>query len=91
VQLAVLRPNVAACGHGIPMDDANLPAHIEQFASRFHSPSHGRYVREPALADEHGVVSIPPAPFDPVPYATAAGLMLLGVILGAGYLERDRD
>lgn len=87
-QLAALRPNVAACGHGIPITDTDLPSRLERFAARFSSPRHGRYVREPAITDDIGVVSLPPAPFDAVPYATAAALLLLGAMLGAGIADQ---
>jgi hypothetical protein len=41
-------------------------------------PSHGRYVRQPALADETGVVAVPPPVPDPLPrMALAFGLGLL--------------
>jgi glyoxylase-like metal-dependent hydrolase (beta-lactamase superfamily II) len=86
-ELAKLRPNVVGCGHGIPRCDAELPARLERFAERFRAPRHGRYVRRPARTDEHGVISLPPAPFDPVPFATAGALILAGIALGAGYLE----
>jgi glyoxylase-like metal-dependent hydrolase (beta-lactamase superfamily II) len=90
-ELAKLRPNVAGCGHGTPRSDAELPARLERFAERFRAPGHGRYVRRPARTDERGVTSLPPAPFDPVPFATAAALIAAGVALGAGYLdERNR-
>ncbi|MEY2504200.1 MAG: hypothetical protein QOG27_480 [Verrucomicrobiota bacterium] len=89
-ELARLRPNVAACGHGIPRCDAELPARMERFAERFRAPRHGRYVRRPARTDETGVLSLPPAPFDPVPFATAAALIVAGVALGAGYLDEQR-
>lgn len=89
-ELANLRPNVAGCGHGIPRCDAELPARLERFAERFRAPRRGRYVRRPARTDESGVVSLPPAPFDPVPFATAAALILAGVALGAGYLDDQR-
>jgi glyoxylase-like metal-dependent hydrolase (beta-lactamase superfamily II) len=88
--LAGLRPNVVACGHGIPMQDADLATEMEEFAARFRAPRHGRYVRKPARVDEEGVVSLPPAPFDPVPFATAAGLLAVGIALGSGYLD-DSD
>lgn len=89
-ELAKLRPNVAGCGHGIPRCDADLPARLERFAERFRAPSRGRYVRRPARTDERGVVSLPPAPFDPVPFATAATLIIAGIALGAGYLDDQR-
>ncbi len=88
-KLASLRPNVVACGHGIPMCDSDLPARMEEFAQNFRTPAHGRYVRKPARVDADGVVSLPPAPFDPVPFATAAGLLAVGIALGAGYLDDD--
>jgi glyoxylase-like metal-dependent hydrolase (beta-lactamase superfamily II) len=90
-QLASLRANVAGCGHGIPRSDADLPIRLELFWQRFRPPRHGRYVRQPAVADETGIVSVPPAPFDPVPYATVGALLLLGAVLGSGCFEREKD
>lgn len=89
-KLAELRPNVVGCGHGIPMSDPNLANRLERFAKRFEAPSHGRYVMRPARTDESGVLSVPRAPFDPVPFATAAGLLAAGIALGAGYLDGKR-
>ena len=53
-------------------------------------PRHGRYVRQPAQVNGDGIVSLPPAPFDPVPFATAAGLVAVGIALGSGVLEDER-
>jgi glyoxylase-like metal-dependent hydrolase (beta-lactamase superfamily II) len=89
-ELAKLRPNVVGCGHGIPRCDPELSSRLELFAQRFRAPRRGRYVRRPARTDEHGVISLPPAPFDPVPFATAGALILAGIALGAGYLEDQR-
>ena len=86
-ELARLRPNVVGCGHGIPRCDAELPAELERFAERFRAPRRGRYVRRPARTDERGVVSLPAAPFDPIPFAIASTLILAGIALGAGYLD----
>jgi glyoxylase-like metal-dependent hydrolase (beta-lactamase superfamily II) len=88
--LASLHPNVVGCGHGIPMCDVELPERMEVFAERFRPPRHGRYVRQPARTDENGIVDLPPAPFDPVPLATAASLVLAGIAIGAGYLDDQR-
>jgi glyoxylase-like metal-dependent hydrolase (beta-lactamase superfamily II) len=91
-KLAELRPNVVGCGHGAPMNDAQLPDRLQGVAERFRPPRHGRYVDAPAEVDETGVVALPPAPFDPVPLATAGALLLAGIALGSGYLEeRLRD
>jgi glyoxylase-like metal-dependent hydrolase (beta-lactamase superfamily II) len=86
-ELANLRPNVVGCGHGIPISDFDLPERIETFAEKFRAPRSGRYVRRPARADENGILDLPPAPFDPVPFATAAALIFIGIALGAGYLH----
>ena len=41
-------------------------------------------------ARENGIVDLPPAPFDPVPFATAGALLCVGLALGAGYLDEKR-
>ena len=89
-QLADLRPNTVGCGHGIPISDSDLPERLENFAQRFRAPRRGRYARQPAKTDENGIVDLPPAPFDPVPFATAAGLFCVGLALGAGYLDEKK-
>jgi glyoxylase-like metal-dependent hydrolase (beta-lactamase superfamily II) len=87
--LAKLRPNVVGCGHGVPISDCDLSDRLADFAARFNPPRRGRYVREPARADENGIVDLPPAPFDPVPFATLGALLLVGIALGAGYFDED--
>ncbi len=88
-KLAALRPTVAACGHGIPICDSNLPGRLERFAARFRAPRRGRYVHAPAVTGRNGIVSLPPAPFDPIPIATAAGMFTVGFVLGAGFLRAE--
>jgi glyoxylase-like metal-dependent hydrolase (beta-lactamase superfamily II) len=88
-KLADLRPNVTGCGHGMPMRDGALPERLKHFAKRFRPPRHGRYAAEAAVADEAGIVKLPPAPFDPVPLATAGALLAAGIALGSGFLEKQ--
>lgn len=88
-KLADLRPNVVGCGHGIPMRDGGLPERLRHFAERLRPPRHGRYATAPAVANEAGIVRLPPAPFDPVPLATAGALLAAGIALGSGYLEEQ--
>jgi glyoxylase-like metal-dependent hydrolase (beta-lactamase superfamily II) len=88
-RLAELRPNVVGCGHGIPMGDAALAERLERLANKFRPPRRGRYVARPAVVDETGVLALPPAPFDPVPLATAGALLAVGIALGSGYLEEQ--
>ena len=86
-ELANLKPNVVACGHGVPIASSDLPNRLLAFANGYRPPRHGRYVDTAASTDENGITSLPPAPFDPVPFATAAALVCVGIALGAGYLE----
>jgi len=88
-RLAQLRPNVVACGHGAPMSESALADRLQQFADRFQPPRHGRYVAQSAETDESGIVSLPPPPFDPVPLATAGALLVAGIALGSGYIEKQ--
>ena len=89
-ELAKLNPNVVGCGHGIPGCEQDLPMRLERFAEHFRAPRHGRYIRRSARTDEHGIISLPPAPFDPVPFVTAGALIFVGMALGAGYLDQQR-
>ena len=89
-KIAALQPTVLGAGHGIPMSEPDLPTRLSRYAARFLPPRHGRYIRRPARADESGIVSLPPAPFDPVPFATAGALLLVGIALGSGIFE-DED
>jgi glyoxylase-like metal-dependent hydrolase (beta-lactamase superfamily II) len=74
--LARLEPNVAGTGHGIPMSGELLRRELSELARNFDDvmPEDGRYVRQPALADEDGVYRVPPPRFDPLP----------SLLLGAG-------
>jgi hypothetical protein len=78
--LAELRPLTIAAGHGIPMSGGDAVMQLAELAVDFPIPAHGRYVREPAHMNESGVVSLPPAPADPVPGVAVA----LGVAAAAG-------
>lgn len=61
--LASLEPNVVGAGHGKPISGADTAHQLKEFARNFQPPSKGRYVETPAIADESGVVALPP----PVP------------------------
>ncbi len=90
--LAELEPHLLACGHGIPMGGGSLAEDFHYFADHFPVPTHGRYVTEPAQADERGVDWLPPKPADPVLYmAAATGLGLaLGLALKPKRAKRSR-
>jgi glyoxylase-like metal-dependent hydrolase (beta-lactamase superfamily II) len=71
-RLADLRPSVVIAGHGQPMTGPGTADLLEKFARNFTPPEHGRYVSQPAVADETGVVKLPPPVPDPVPKIAAA-------------------
>ena len=87
-ELVRLDPAIAATGHGIPMFGTQLHSELEALARYFDDeiPSHGRYVDQPALADEQGVVRVPPPVFDPLPplVLSLGVLALLGTKLLRG-------
>ncbi len=79
-RLADLEPDVAATGHGTPLRGRGMRDALRDLARRFDEvmPRHGRYVREPALADERGIVHLPPRRgFD-------RGAVALGAAIAAG-------
>jgi glyoxylase-like metal-dependent hydrolase (beta-lactamase superfamily II) len=84
--LAALQPKVICAGHGKPMFEAATALRL--MADQFPVPAHGRYIRQPALTDESGVVYLPPAPFDATPKLLAAAA-IAGV--GLAIVRRRRS
>lgn len=91
-RLAALQPEIAATGHGHTMRGARLLNELRALAANFDQlamPRRGRYVAEPAIMDEHGVVSVPPPVSDPMPkFLLAIGLV--GAIALAWNWQRRR-
>ena len=91
--LAALEPETAATGHGIPLRGPTMRQALDTLARDFETlavPRDGRYVRAPALADESGTVSVPPAVPDRLPLLLGLGAAaVLGLALGAR-LRRGR-
>jgi glyoxylase-like metal-dependent hydrolase (beta-lactamase superfamily II) len=85
-KLAKLRPEHVLAGHGQPISHA--ADELEEFVRTFQRPKSGRYVNQPAVADETGVISVPPAPPDPMPMYAAAGAIAAGTLF---LLSRKRD
>jgi glyoxylase-like metal-dependent hydrolase (beta-lactamase superfamily II) len=80
--LAQLRPNIAATGHGRPMSGPRMQQELDDLVrdwARRAVPSHGRYVREPAVSDERGTLRVPPPVYDPQ-LLTLAGIGLAAVL-----------
>lgn len=82
-QLAMLKPNIIATGHGQSFYGTRGQRALDKLARQFYAlavPRHGRYVPEPALADENGVYYVPDnGPYQKKIYALA-GLALLGIL-----------
>jgi glyoxylase-like metal-dependent hydrolase (beta-lactamase superfamily II) len=80
--LVRLAPELIVSGHGQPWGGAEMRDELTVLANEFdrlERPSFGRYARQPAIADETGVVMLPP---DPLP-ALLAGA---GAMAAAGAL-----
>jgi glyoxylase-like metal-dependent hydrolase (beta-lactamase superfamily II) len=93
-RLAELHPAVAATGHGIPMSGERLFVELQSLALKFDElavPRNGRYVRAPAIADESGIIAVPPPVSDPLPKIAAA--MALVAVAGIAYalVQRRRS
>ncbi|WP_439879845.1 MBL fold metallo-hydrolase [Pontibacter sp. MBLB2868] len=81
--LCNLSPEIAATGHGMPMRGRELRWQLEDLVKEFWIravPDHGRYVHEPAVTDERGIISLPP----PVSYSAPKVLAVAGAVAVAG-------
>ncbi|HYG40148.1 MAG TPA: MBL fold metallo-hydrolase [Cytophagales bacterium] len=61
-KLAELKPEVAGTGHGIPMKGIVLRFQLDNLVKNFNEvavPNQGRYVHQPVIANENGIVAIP--------------------------------
>ncbi|MEO6931165.1 MAG: MBL fold metallo-hydrolase, partial [Chitinophagaceae bacterium] len=61
--LAALEPDIIASGHGKPIRGNGMRKSLHNLADHFQKlavPFHGRYIHQPALSDDSGVVHIPP-------------------------------
>ncbi len=80
LKLARLKPEVLAAGHGVPMSGSEAVRGLERLSLAWPAPPHGRYVPEPAVADQNGLVYVPPKPTDVMP-KVALGM---GLVAAAG-------
>ena len=86
-------PQVAATGHGVPMSGPQLLDQLRTLAADFEDlavPSRGRYVGHPVLADERGIVLLPPPVSNPWPKVAGFGMALVAVGATFEYLRRRR-
>jgi glyoxylase-like metal-dependent hydrolase (beta-lactamase superfamily II) len=89
-RLAALEPERVVTGHGPMLSGPEMRRDLHQLAREFDRvavPAHGRYVGRPAIADERGVVSVPPPVSDPLPrvlMAIGLGLLLVTALRRSG-------
>ncbi len=91
--LANLRPDVGATGHGVPMYGERLRQGLDDLVrnwDRVALPPQGRYVHQPAVADESGVLFVPPPVPDPQ-LTVVTGVGLAALIGGTMLLRRGRS
>jgi glyoxylase-like metal-dependent hydrolase (beta-lactamase superfamily II) len=88
-RLAALAPEVIVSGHGQPWRGADMRERLFALAQEFDQsarPRFGRYARQPAIADESGVVMLPP---DPLP-ALLAGASAMAAVAGLVWVAARR-
>ena len=83
-RLATLQPRIIAAGHGPVLRGRELQGALQELADNFKEmavPKSGRYVDEPAVADEHGSVYTPPFKSSPgFKFALAGAAVILSFI-----------
>jgi glyoxylase-like metal-dependent hydrolase (beta-lactamase superfamily II) len=87
MKLAALDAEIVASGHGKPLQGEEMRLELNNLSRHFDKlavPATGRYVNEPAVTNENGVVSIP-APIEEMPMVVktlgvALGLVAIGFI-----------
>lgn len=94
-KLASLNPKTAATGHGKPMYGKQLQTKLHDLADHFREiavPASGRYVNDPAIANDRGIVYIPENSIKNKAITTAALLAAIGsVFLGISLSRRMRS
>ena len=87
--LSELRPATVSAGHGPPISGPHVATALTDFALSLRPPRHGRYVAEPAIADERGIVSVPPPAPDHI--RTAAVATAIAAAVATVTLARRRN
>jgi glyoxylase-like metal-dependent hydrolase (beta-lactamase superfamily II) len=92
--IAALEPELLATGHGVPMHGQAMRDQLETLAREFAAqiPDRGRYVWQPATADESGPLEIPPAvPTPEYKYIAYGAVALVAGYALAKWLRREDE
>ena len=76
-RLAELDPSAIAAGHGLPITGLSVGTLLRAYDGHVEVPVEHRYGRAPAVADETGIVALPPPVPDPLPLKLAGGAAAL--------------
>jgi len=90
LKLAALDPEIVAAGHGQPMAGEEMRSALHTLSRKFDAlaqPEHGRYVNEPAITDETGIVYLPHAAKTLPGVAKAFGISL--AVLAIGFIAYE--
>jgi glyoxylase-like metal-dependent hydrolase (beta-lactamase superfamily II) len=80
--IASLKPAIVSSGHGEPMRGEEMAQRLAELARDFDEkvrPRRGRYVREPAITNEDGVVYVPPPARGGVGWGAVSGVAAAAV------------
>jgi hypothetical protein len=82
-RIAALDPALVVAGHGQPWAGEEMRGRLRVLAAdfdRMERPRLGRYATQPALADETGVIMLPPDPLPAILAGAAAMLAAAGFV-----------
>lgn len=94
IKLAALDPDVAATGHGMCMRGEELRGALKNLSTQFKTvalPEDGRYVNEPAVANEQGVLFLPPPTEKMTRLAKVLGFSIAAVSLALIIYQQRRS
>lgn len=91
IKLQNLHPAIAATGHGEVMQGKELTTALDNLAKNFTRmavPKYGRYTKESAIANQHGVQYVPPARTSP---GMVLSIIALTTVIAFGAYELSNE
>ena len=87
-RLAKLDPSAIAAGHGLPLTGISVGTLLRAYDGSVEVPVGHRYGRAPAVADETGIVALPPPVPDPLPLRLAGGAAVAAAVVALRWRRR---